>query len=68
MLYTNLVNIMMEKWYFKASRADHKTKIDVIRNNTHKYSVSTMCDVVNLPKSTYYYHVNLREKEVNEAE
>ena len=27
-----------------------------------------MCDVLSLPKSTYYYHVNLREKEVHETE
>jgi putative transposase len=40
----------------------------VIRNNAHKYSVSAMCNVLNLPKSTYYYHANLREKEAHEAE
>jgi putative transposase len=27
-----------------------------------------MCNVLNLPKSTYYYHANLREKEAHEAE
>lgn len=27
----------------------------MIRNNTHKYSVSAMCSVLQLPKSTYYY-------------
>src|SRR5690625_448684 len=30
-------------------------KVDVIRNNRHKYSVSTMCNVLQLPKSTFYY-------------
>lgn len=27
----------------------------MIRNNAHKYSVSAMCSVLQLPKSTYYY-------------
>lgn len=27
----------------------------MIRNNAHKYSVSAMCDVLELPRSTYYY-------------
>src|SRR5699024_10690184 len=47
--------------YFKASRADNGTKVDVIRNNAHKYSVSAMCDVLQIPKSTYYYKVKERE-------
>src|SRR5699024_12304305 len=33
-----------------------------IRNNAHKYSVSAMCDVLNIPRSTYYYHANLDNK------
>lgn len=40
------------------------TKIDVIRNNAHKYSVSAMYDVLNIPRSTYYYQMSLREKDV----
>jgi putative transposase len=40
----------------------------VIRNNTHKYSVSAMCNVLNIPKSTYYYHENAREKKELKAE
>jgi hypothetical protein len=40
---------------FKASRADHGTKVNVIRQNKHKYSVSAMCDVLKIPRSTYYY-------------
>jgi putative transposase len=27
----------------------------VIRNNAHKYSVSAMCKVLQIPRSTYYY-------------
>src|SRR5699024_4931585 len=30
-------------------------------NNTHKYSVSAMCDVLQIPKSTYYYKAKARE-------
>ena len=27
----------------------------MIKNNTHKYSVSALCKVLNIPRSTYYY-------------
>ena len=27
----------------------------MIRNNAHKYSVSAMCNVLQLPRRTYYY-------------
>src|SRR5699024_363033 len=50
----------------KASRADHGTKVDVIRNNAHKYSVSAMCDVLQIPRSTYYYKVKERENNDDE--
>ncbi|HED0876551.1 TPA: IS3 family transposase, partial [Campylobacter jejuni] len=58
--------LMMENDIFKASRADHGTKVDVIRNNRHKYSVSAMCAVLQLPRSTYYYEAKIREN--NEEE
>ena len=29
--------------------------VDVIRHNAHKYLVSAMCDVLQIPRSTYYY-------------
>ncbi|ASS89183.1 hypothetical protein A3Q35_17605 [Aeribacillus pallidus] len=29
----------------------------MIKNNRHKYSISAMCDVLQLPRSTYYYEV-----------
>ena len=44
----------MEIDILKQAALDHGTKINVIRNNTHKYSVSAMCDVLNIPKNTYY--------------
>lgn len=37
----------------------------MIRNNAHKYSVSAMCEVLQLPRSTYYYKP---EPAVNEDE
>ena len=33
------------KRYFKASSADHGTKVSVIKRNRGKYSVSAMCNV-----------------------
>ena len=30
----------------------------MIRNNQHKYSISAMCKVLHLPRSTYYYEAN----------
>ncbi|MBE7148917.1 IS3 family transposase [Bacillus mycoides] len=54
--------LLMENDIFKAGGADHGTKIDVIRNNSHNYSVSAMCDVLDIPKSTYYYHADLNGK------
>src|SRR5699024_1225885 len=45
---------------------DHGTKVDVIRNNTHKYSVSAMCDVLEIPRSTYYYEAKDRENQDEE--
>lgn len=39
---------------FKASRADHGTIVNVIRINAHKYSVSAMCRVLQIPRSSYY--------------
>ncbi|MDQ0882073.1 transposase InsO family protein [Peribacillus sp. V2I11] len=39
----------------------------MIRNNQHKYSISAMCEVLQLPRSTYYYEVKERSSvdEVN---
>ncbi|UJF33753.1 IS3 family transposase [Paenibacillus hexagrammi] len=54
-LRKEIQQLRMENDIFKASRADHGTKVNVIRNNAHKYSVSAMCKVLGLPRSTYYY-------------
>ncbi|MBJ6364048.1 transposase, partial [Paenibacillus sp. MAHUQ-46] len=35
----------------------------MIRNNAHKYSVSAMCNVLELPRSTYYYKPEPAENE-----
>jgi putative transposase len=40
----------------------------VIRNNAHKYLVSAMCNVLDIPKSTYYYHADLIGKRAQKAE
>ncbi len=52
--------------YFKASSADTRTKVKVLQNNQHKYSVSAMCAVLKLPRSTYYYEA--REMKQTEDE
>ncbi|MDB8579110.1 IS3 family transposase [Turicibacter sanguinis] len=53
----------MENDIFKASRADLRTKINVIKHNTHKYSVSAMCKVLNVSRSTYYYESKPKKDE-----
>lgn len=35
----------------------------MIHNNAHKYSVSAMCEVLQLPRSTYYYKPEPAENE-----
>ncbi|WP_424768222.1 hypothetical protein [Paenibacillus sp. sgz302251] len=35
----------------------------MIRNNAHKYSVSAMCEVLQLPRRTYYYKPEPAENE-----
>lgn len=35
----------------------------MIRNNEHKYSISAMCKVLQLPRSTYYYEAKERNLE-----
>ncbi|WP_214484350.1 IS3 family transposase [Bacillus sp. SM2101] len=53
----------MENDIFKASRADTRTKVNVIKQNIHKYSISAMCQVLQLPRSTYYYEAKQRPNE-----
>ena len=35
----------------------------MIKNNTHKYSVSAMCKVLNLSRNTYYYESKPKKDE-----
>lgn len=49
--------------YFKASRADHGTKVAIIQNNRDKYSGSAMCDVLQIARSTFYYEAKEQRKE-----
>jgi putative transposase len=38
----------------------------VIRNNRHKYSVSAMCGVLGIARSTYYYEAKVRDEQEEE--
>lgn len=35
----------------------------MIKTNAHKYSVSAMCKVLNIPRSTYYYEAKIQKDE-----
>ncbi|AIM16732.1 transposase [Bacillus sp. X1(2014)] len=37
-----------------------------MKNNRHKYSISAMCDVLQLPRSTYYYEAKEQSKSEDE--
>ena len=55
----------------RASSADHGTKIDVIQQNPHKYSVSAMCTVLKIARSTFYSDTEVsvqKEQEMQEEE
>ncbi|WP_232282380.1 IS3 family transposase, partial [Paenibacillus sp. oral taxon 786] len=62
-LRKEIQRLKMENDIFKASRADHGTKVAIIQNNRDKYSVSAMCDVLQIAKSTFYYEAKERAKE-----
>ncbi|MEF7439956.1 IS3 family transposase [Paenibacillus lautus] len=55
--------LRMENDIFKASGADHGTKVAIIQNNRDKYSVSAMCDVLQMARSTFYYEAKEQRKE-----
>ena len=38
------------------------TKVEVIRQNRHKYTARALCVVLQLSRSTYYYEAKAREK------
>lgn len=46
--------------------ADHRTKSRVIWRNTHNYSVSALCKVLNMNRSVYYYVAQWGEGVVQE--
>ncbi|MDE8535541.1 hypothetical protein PZC41_14640, partial [Staphylococcus aureus] len=50
--------------YFKASSADHRTKIEVIQKNAHQYSVPAMCKVLKIPRSTYYDSIKRKDNKI----
>jgi putative transposase len=54
---------------FKASSADTRTKVNVIKQNQHKYSISAMCKVLKISRSTFYYEsqMNASSDELSEA-
>ena len=35
----------------------------MVRNNQHKYSISALCHVLQLPRSTYYYEATVKQSE-----
>ncbi|MGL5720353.1 MAG: IS3 family transposase [Alphaproteobacteria bacterium] len=47
--------LKMEVDIFKAGGTDIGTKIRVIRENSHKYSISAMCRLLCIARSTFYY-------------
>ncbi|WP_404822640.1 IS3 family transposase [Paenibacillus gallinarum] len=53
----------MENDIFKASRADHGTKVKIIKQNSDRYSVSAMCEVLQIARSTFYYEAKERDHE-----
>ncbi|MDG4944221.1 MULTISPECIES: IS3 family transposase [Staphylococcus] len=60
--------LRMETDIFKASSADHGTKIKVIRQNNYQYSVSAMCKILKICRSSYYYEVNVVKRAEKEAQ
>ncbi|WP_225999293.1 IS3 family transposase [Paenibacillus sp. BJ-4] len=61
-LRKELQRLRMENDILK-SCADHGTKVAIIQNNRDKYSVSAMCDVLQMARSTFYYEAKERVNE-----
>ncbi|MDY0409874.1 IS3 family transposase [Paracerasibacillus soli] len=53
--------LMMENDILKQAALIMGQSRCVIRNNRQKYSVSAMCAVLQLPRSTYYYEAKVRD-------
>jgi len=58
--------LAMENDILKQAALIMRRMVDVIRNNAHKYSVSAMCDVLQIPRSTYYYEAKERDNQEKE--
>ncbi|WP_255306921.1 IS3 family transposase [Paraliobacillus sp. PM-2] len=58
--------LAMENDILKQAALIMGRKLDVIRNNRHKYSVSAMCDVLQIARSTYYYEAKIRDDQNQE--
>ena len=54
---------MLTIQHFKTSGADLRTKVNVIKANAHKYSVSAMCRVLQVNRSSYYYEAKQKPDE-----
>ncbi|MGZ0052629.1 IS3 family transposase [Brevibacillus gelatini] len=67
-LRKEIQRLKMENDIFKASSADLRTKITVIRQNAHKYSVSAMCTILQVNRSTYYYENSQHSSSEDEVE
>lgn len=52
------------KGYTEASGVDLRPKINVIKDNTHKYSVSAVCKFFNVSRSTHYYESKSKKNEI----
>lgn len=56
-------NDILSPKHAEASGANLRMKINMIKNNTRKYSVSTICQVLQVSRSTYYYKAKPKQNE-----
>jgi len=49
--------------HFKASGADNGTKVEVIRRNAHRYSISAQCKILGISRGSYYYEAKPPKEE-----
>ncbi len=59
--------LAMENDILKQAALIMRRKLAVICNNSHKYAVSAMCAVLQLPRSTYYYEAKIRDDQDKEG-
>ena len=50
----------------KASSADNRTKVEIIKANQDKYSISAMCNVLKIPRSTFYYESKISNENIKD--